>query len=109
MDTTQLLKGVLDLAVLAVVEEADGYGYDVVRRLRDGGLHDVGDASVYGTLRRLFAAGALTSYVVPSDEGPHRKYYGLNDRGRELLKAMTEQWKGFAETLDRLIDHREAA
>jgi PadR family transcriptional regulator PadR len=105
MDTTQLLKGVLDLAVLAVVEEADGYGYDVVRRLREAGLDDVGDASVYGTLRRLFTAGSLTSYVVPSDEGPHRKYYGLNDRGRERLKEMTEQWKGFARTLDQLVDH----
>jgi PadR family transcriptional regulator PadR len=109
VDTTQLLKGVLDLAVLAVVEEADGYGYDVVRRLRDAGLDDVGDASVYGTLRRLFVAGALNSYVVPSDEGPHRKYYGLNDRGRERLKEMSEQWQGFARTLDRLIEHREAA
>ena len=35
MDTTQLLKGVLDLAVLAVVDDEDGYGYDIVRRLRD--------------------------------------------------------------------------
>ena len=61
MDNTQLLKGVLDLAVLAVVDDEDGYGYDVVRRLRAGGLDDVGDASVYGTLRRLYAAGALTS------------------------------------------------
>src|SRR6478735_8104331 len=78
MDTTQLLKGVLDLTVLAVVDDEDGYGYDIVRRLRDRGLEDVGDASVYGTLRRLYAAGALTSYVVPSDEGPHRKYYAIN-------------------------------
>jgi PadR family transcriptional regulator PadR len=31
MDTTQLLKGVLDLAVLAVLAEEDGYGYAVVR------------------------------------------------------------------------------
>ena len=77
MDTTQLLKGVLDVAVLAVVEDEDGYGYDVVRRLRAGGLEEVGDASVYGTLRRLYSAGALTSYVVPSEEGPHRKYYGI--------------------------------
>ena len=68
MDTTQLLKGVLDVAVLAVVEDEDGYGYDVLRRLRAGGLAEVGDASVYGTLRRLYAAGALTSYVVPSGD-----------------------------------------
>src|SRR6478752_4438685 len=68
MDTTQLLKGVLDLAVLAVVADEDGYGYDVVRRLRSAGIEEVGDASVYGTLRRLYSSGALTSYVVPSDE-----------------------------------------
>ncbi len=41
MDTTQLLRGVLDLAVLAVVEQEDGYGYDVLRRLRAAGLSDV--------------------------------------------------------------------
>jgi PadR family transcriptional regulator, regulatory protein PadR len=103
VDTTQLLKGVLDLAVLAVVAERDGYGYDVVRRLREAGLEDVGDASVYGTLRRLFQAGALTSYVVPSDEGPHRKYYGLNDAGRTLLEQSTKTWRAFAQTLDALL------
>ena len=44
METTQLVKGVLDLAVLAVVAQEDGYGYDVVRRLRAAGLDEVGDA-----------------------------------------------------------------
>ena len=61
METTQLLKGVLYAAVLAIVQQADGYGYDVVRRLREAGLEEVGDASVYGTLRRLYAAGALST------------------------------------------------
>ena len=90
MDTTQLLKGVLDLTVLSVVDDEDGYGYDVLRRLRTGGLTDVGDASVYGTLRRLYAAGALTSYVVPSEEGPHRKYYGITPAGRDQLAPADE-------------------
>src|SRR4051812_19048234 len=86
MDRSQLLRGVLDAAVLAVVRRADGYGYDVVRRLRAAGLTDVGDASVYGTLRRLYRGGALTSYVVPSDEGPHRRYYGITERGPAQLE-----------------------
>ena len=90
MDSTQLLKGVLDLAVLAVVDDEDGYGYDVLRRLRTAGLAGVGDASVYGTLRRLYASGALTSYVVPSDEGPHRKYYGIPTAGRAQLEWQRE-------------------
>src|SRR5437660_12048143 len=112
VDTTQLLKGVLDLAVLAVLADADSYGYDVVRRLRENGLDDVGDASVYGTLRRLFQAGALTSYVVPSEEGPHRRYYGLNHNGEELFQDSVKTWRGFADTLDRLLaghDDQEAA
>ena len=104
MDGTQLVKGVLDLAVLAVVATEDGYGYDVVRRLRTAGLEDVGDASVYGTLRRLYAAGALTSYVVPSDEGPHRKYYGINAQGRATLEQQGKTWAGFAQTMDGLLE-----
>jgi PadR family transcriptional regulator, regulatory protein PadR len=109
MDTTQLLKGVLDLAVLAVLNERDGYGYDVVRRLREAGLEDVGDASVYGTLRRLFQAGALSSYVVPSEEGPHRKYYGLNDHGRAVMALSAKTWLGFAQTMDQLLGKGAAA
>ena len=111
MDTSQLLKGVLDVAVLAALRESDGYGYDVVRRLRAAGLSDVGDASVYGTLRRLYNAGALTTYVVPSDEGPHRKYYALNQTGSDLLDRSAKVWREFADTLTKLIDYgaKEAA
>ncbi|PSL37720.1 PadR family transcriptional regulator [Labedella gwakjiensis] len=109
MDTTQLLKGVLDAAVLAVIEQDDGYGYDVVRRLRTAGLDDVGEASVYGTLRRLYAAGALTTYVVPSDGGPHRKYYGINREGREMLASQRAAWAEFSATLTRVIDGPPAA
>ena len=104
MDTTQLLKGVLDAAVLAVVQHDDAYGYDIVRRLRDAGLGDVGDASVYGTLRRLYSAGALSSYVVPSDGGPHRKYYGINAEGRTVLETQGKTWAAFAATMDGLLD-----
>lgn len=104
MDATQLLKGVLDVAVLAVVEDEDGYGYDVVRRLRAAGLDEVGDASVYGTLRRLYTAGALTSYVVPSEEGPHRKYYGINNEGRSMLDAQRKVWSEFATTMNNLLE-----
>jgi PadR family transcriptional regulator PadR len=103
VDTTQLLKGVLDLAVLAALREEDGYGYDILRRLRNAGLEEVGDASVYGTLRRLFQGGFLTTYVVPSEEGPHRKYYALNPAGRAQLARSGKVWRTFASTMDSLL------
>ena len=109
MDQSQLLKGILDLAVLAVLSEEDGYGYDVLRRLREAGLEDVGDASVYGTLRRLFQQGKLTSYVVPSEEGPHRKYYSLNAAGRDLLEEATKRWTSFTEAMEQLLARERSA
>lgn len=108
MDTTQLLRGVLDVAVLAVIQREDSYGYDVVRKLRSAGLAEVGDASVYGTLRRLYAGGSLTSYVVPSEEGPHRKYYGVTPQGRTALAHQAKQWDEFAATLSDLLAAAEA-
>lgn len=103
MEISQLLKGVLDLAVLAVLRDDDGYGYDVLRRLRHAGLDEIGDASVYGTLRRLYKAGVLTSYVVPSEEGPHRKYYSLNEPGRLRLEESAKTWRAFAETMNTVL------
>ena len=103
-DSTQLLKGVLDLAVLAVLSTEDGYGYDVVRRLRDAGLKEVAEASVYGTLRRLFADGYLSSYVVPSEEGPHRKYYALTPSGRTQLVSQALVWRDFSRSISSIVD-----
>lgn len=108
MDSTQLLKGVLDTAVLAVLKGGRTYGYDLVRQLREAGLEDVGDASVYGTLRRLFGGGYLTSEIVPSEEGPARKYYGLNTAGGDLLERSATSWREFAAVMDRLLKEEQA-
>jgi PadR family transcriptional regulator PadR len=104
VDGSQLLRGALDAAVLAVVAREDGYGYDVLRRLRAAGLTGVGDASVYGTLRRLYRSGALNSYVMPSDEGPHRRYYGITERGRSQLREAREIWTDFSRALSSLLE-----
>jgi PadR family transcriptional regulator PadR len=107
MDSTQILKGVLDTAVLAVLDRGNTYGYDLVRQLRSVGLEEVGDASVYGTLRRLFGAGYLTSEIVPSEEGPARKYYGLNRAGVDLLERSKKTWREFAGVMDHLLEGEE--
>src|SRR5205085_3411565 len=104
VDVSQLMRGTLDAATLAVVAEQDGYGYHILRRLRAAGLTEVGDASVYGTLRRLYRAGALTSYVMPSDEGPHRRYYGITERGRAQLEEARAVWGGFSRALTMLLE-----
>ncbi len=107
MDSTQLLKGVLDTAVLAVLRKGRTYGYDLVRQLREAGLVEVGDASVYGTLRRLFTGGYLTSEIVPSEEGPARKYYGLNAAGSDMLERSAKSWNDFSLVMSGLLEEEE--
>ena len=103
MERSQLLRGVLDVAVLAVIVERDGYGYDIQRRLGDAGIDGIGEATIYGTLRRLYRSGALSSYSMPSDEGPHRKYYGINAEGRAMLELQRKVWAEFSATMNNLL------
>lgn len=102
-DGSQLLRGALDLVVLAVLEQHESYGYEVVRRVWSGGLVDVREASVYGTLTRLFRAGLLTARVEPSDSGPHRKYYALSLTGQGYLADGRQQWKSTSSAVDDLL------
>lgn len=103
MERSQLLRGVLDVAVLAVIAERDGYGYDIQRRLAQAGIDGVGEATIYGTLRRLYRSGSLSSYSQPSDEGPHRRYYGLTESGRGELDAGRVDWRAFVDAVERLL------
>lgn len=89
---SQLLKGVLDIAVLAVLDEGPSYGYAILTRLEAAGLHEVGDASVYGTLRRLEDAGQLRSRSVASEVGPTRRYYETTAVGRARLEDGMAAW-----------------
>jgi len=107
VDRSQLLKGLLDIIVLRVLETEDGYGYEILRRLRSAGFDDIGDASVYGTLRRLYRSGHLSTYVQPSESGPHRKYYALTEPGRKHLRQMREAWEDVGAKMRDLFETSE--
>lgn len=102
LEQSQLLKGVLDIAVLAVIVRGETYGYEILSRLEGAGLDGVGDASVYGTLRRLEQAGRLSSRLVASDSGPARKYYTATASGRDLYASGRAAWERIDDALDRL-------
>lgn len=103
MEQAQLLKGVLELAVLAVIARGETYGYEILATLEDAGFDGVGDASVYGTLRRLEQAGHLESKLVSSNSGPARKYYSLTATGAGQLRAGTDGWARINDALGKLV------
>ena len=93
----------LELAILAVIAKGETYGYEILSTLEQAGLEGVGDASVYGTLRRLEQAGSLESRLVASDSGPARKYYSVTRAGQAQLRTGTAAWNTINGALVKLV------
>ena len=99
---SQVLKGTLELAVLAILRTEDCYGIEVFRRLETAGIHGVLPRAVYGTLNRLAYDGCLTTYDVPEQSGKPR-YYRITSRGRARLAELTVTWREFSGAMERLL------
>jgi PadR family transcriptional regulator len=105
---SQLLRGVLDLCLLAVVEDKPAYGYEMTKRLRVRGLSIVGEGSIYPLLGRLERDGLVDTYRAASNGGPPRKYYRLTDGGRRVLAAGVSEWQAARDAVDAVLGLVEA-
>ncbi|MEV6846062.1 PadR family transcriptional regulator [Actinoplanes sp. NPDC051411] len=92
----QLLRGCLDMCLLALLAAEPAHGYDLVRRLEVAGFGTVSYGTVYPLITRLHRLGLLANAVEPSPTGPPRKIYRLTEAGHERLAAWREQWVHFA-------------
>jgi len=100
---TQLRKGLVELCVLAVLEDGEAYGYQILQRLAsDEGLA-VTESTVYPILARLARVGSLTSRSAPSPSGPPRHYYRLTALGRSRFREMKDQWRQINAAVDALL------
>ncbi len=100
---TQLLRGVLDLCLLAVIEEGPAYGYEMTKRLRSRGLAVVGEGSIYPLLGRLERDGLVETYRAASNGGPPRKYYRLSAEGHRALAAGVSEWRTARDAVDAVL------
>ena len=90
---TEMLKGVLEGCVLEIISRGETYGYEITRRLNTLGFTDVVEGTVYTILVRLEKNKLVDTEKKPSDMGPPRKFYQLNDSGRRELVKFWEKWE----------------
>ena len=100
---TQLLRGVLDLCLLAVMGEGPAYGYEMTKRLAGRGLSIVGEGSIYPLLGRLERDGLVDTYRAASDGGPPRKYYRLSAGGKRALASGVSEWQTTRDAVDAVL------
>jgi PadR family transcriptional regulator, regulatory protein PadR len=100
---SQLLRGALDLCLLAVVEEEPAYGYEMTKRLRARGLSIVGEGSIYPLLGRLERHGLVETYRAASNGGPPRKYYRTSRAGQRALANGASEWRATRDAIDAVL------
>lgn len=99
---TEMLKGVLEGCVLEIISRGEIYGYEITRRLNTLGFADVVDGTVYTILVRLEKNELVDINKQPSDMGPPRKFFTLNESGREELHRFWEKWEFVASKIMEL-------
>jgi DNA-binding PadR family transcriptional regulator len=99
---TEMLKGVLEGCVLEIISRKETYGYEITRRLNALGFTDVVDGTVYTILLRLEKSKLVEITKKSSDMGPPRKFFVLNDEGREELRRFWEKWEFVAARINQL-------
>lgn len=89
---TEMLKGSLEGCVLEIISRRETYGYEITRRLNELGFTEVVEGTVYTILVRLEKKKLVNIERKPSDMGPPRKFYSLNEAGRQELESFWERW-----------------
>jgi PadR family transcriptional regulator PadR len=100
----ELLKGHLDLLLLAIVAGGPLHGYAIIDELRSrsGGAFDLPEGTVYPALHRLERNGLLVSRWADGTNR-RRRVYSLSVAGRAALAARAQDWQQFSRSVDAVV------
>jgi DNA-binding PadR family transcriptional regulator len=99
---TEMLKGVLEGCVLELIGRGETYGYEITRKLNALGFTDVVEGTVYTILVRLEKNRLVEVDKRPSDLGPPRKFFTLNEAGRSERALFWDKWAFISSRIDQL-------
>ena len=103
---TEMLKGALEGCVLEIISRQEIYGYEITRQLNTLGFTDIVEGTVYTILIRLEKSKLVEITKKPSDMGPPRKFFALNDAGREELRKFWEKWEFVSSKINGLKEEK---
>lgn len=85
MGDSQLLRGILEGCVLAVIAKGETYGYEILAEFEKSGFENLLEGTLYPVLTRLEKKSLISCRRAKSPFGPTRKYYSITEEGKESL------------------------
>ena len=89
MIPSQMLKGVLEGSVLAIISRQETYGYEISQTIKL--VAAIKESTLYPILKKLEQNGYLETYSQAFNNRT-RKYYHLTDAGRAQLDFLAKEW-----------------
>ena len=100
---TEIRRGIVEMCVLSVLREEEGYGYEIIERLRSQADLELTESTIYPLLARLSKDGLLLIRVAKSPRGPQRRYYRLTSEGNRRLAQIIEHWESLNQSVSKLL------
>ena len=104
-DAMDVRQGTLDMLVLKALAWQRMHGYAILawlRRVTDDELR-IEDAALYPALHRLEARGLIEAEWGLSENNRRAKYYLLTTRGRQAVRAESEQWTRYVALVAKVL------
>jgi PadR family transcriptional regulator, regulatory protein PadR len=102
----EMLKGHLDLIVLAALSAGPAHGYAVIEAIKrkSGQAFDLPEGTIYPALHRLEHAGLLSSRWTTAESGRKRRVYALTRAGQRALAERRAVWERFSDAIGELLE-----
>ena len=106
----EILKGHLDMIVLAALAGGPAHGYAIIQeiRRRSGSEFDLPEGTIYPVLHRLEEDKLLTSRWTTAETERRRRVYSLTRRGRQALVQHRAVWQRFSRAIASMLGEAHA-
>lgn len=98
-----LMRGVLDMCVLALLDREPVHAYGLVQALQTYGFTNASYGTIYPLVTRLKKQGLVAQQLEVSPAGPARNVLDINDDGRAALQAWSQQWRQTTEIVSSVL------
>lgn len=105
---SQMLKGLLEGAILEIIRQEETYAYEISKKLEAYGFGTVSEGTIYPIILRLQSSKSIEGIAKPSPQGPKRKYYSLTDTGLQQLADFKENWLSLSSAINQLLSNENS-
>ncbi|KWW20689.1 MULTISPECIES: PadR family transcriptional regulator [Peribacillus] len=106
MSSTQMLKGILEGCLLAIMNEGEVYGYELAEKLNRYGFESLSEGTIYPLLIRMQKEKLVHTTLRKSTAGPSRKYYSLSEKGEKELDIFIERWNRLSFNVNQIVRNK---